>query len=410
MPHPARARWAGSEAGEAHTEELKQVVFGMSQLTIAHVKDHFLPRSETFIFTLIRALRWYRSIILDRHKRQHAEEFPVERHYSPAERFGVWAGVLERLSLRWLRYSPYLEHVLRAERVGLIHAHFGQLGALFAPVARRHELPLVTTFYGMDISVFAVRPAWQRRFQALWEYGTRFLALGPAMAQRLQAAGCPEEKIEVLPLPLDLNTFTFVERQPPSAGEPVRLLSVGRLVPQKGMDILLRAVATLKPSRPFQLWIAGDGPQRPSLERLAAELNLGDKVSFLGWLSHAEVAEHMARAHLFVLASRTDPNTGDTEGSPTVLLEAQAMGLPVISTLHADIPFIVRDGETGVLVPEGNIEALASALDDLLRHPERWVEMGRAGRTLVESRHEMSHVGARLKAIYDQCLGWTGGE
>jgi len=382
---------------------------GSHDVIVAHVKDHFLPRSETFIFTLIRALRRYRSIILDRHRRQYAEVFPVERHYSPTERFGAWAGLLERALLRWLGYSPYLEHVLRTERVSLIHAHFGQLGALFVPVARRHGLPLITSFHGMDISVFAVRPAWQHRFQALWKHGARFLVVGPAMAERLQAAGCPGEKIEVLPLPLDLGAFTFVERHPPSAGEPVRLLSVGRLVPQKGMDILLQAVATLKPSRPFQLWIAGDGPQRPSLECLAADLNLGDRVRFLGWLSHAEVAEHMARAHLFVLASRTDPNTGDTEGSPTVLLEAQAVGLPVISTLHADIPFIVRDGETGVLVSEGNVEALASALDELLARPERWAEMGRAGRAFVESRHEMSRVGARLEAIYDQCLAWTEG-
>ena len=80
------------------------------------------------------------------------------------------------------------------------------------------------------------------------------------------------------------------------------------------------------------------------------------------------------------------------------------MGLPVVSTHHGDIPFIVRDGESGLLVPEGDAGALAGALDTLLTHPERWAEMGRAGRALVESRHEMSRVGAQLERIYDRCL------
>lgn len=373
-------------------------------ITVAHVKDRFLPRSETFVFTLITALRRHRSIILDRHKRQNAREFPVARHYSPAERFGTGAGLLERAALRLLGYSPYLERVLRAEDVRLIHAHFGQLGALFVPVARRHGLPLVTSFYGTDVAVFAVHPAWRRRFEALWECGDRFLAVGPAMAERLMNLGCPADRLEILPLTIDLRRFPSPKHAPLRIGDPVRILSVGRLIPVKGMDILLRAVAMLQSRRALQLWIAGDGPQRPRLERLADELGLRETVTFLGWVEHARLASLMAQAHLFVLASRTDPETGETEGTPTVLLEAQAMELPVVSTLHGDIPSIVQDGQTGVLVPEGDAEALASALDDLLRHPERWADMGRTGRAFVESRHEMYRVGLSLERIYDQCL------
>lgn len=376
----------------------------MSQPVIAHVKDHFLPRSETFIFTLIAALRRYRSIILNRHARRNAELFPIQGHHSPVERFGSWAGPLERLALRLLGRSPYLEYILRTEQVRLIHAHFGQLGALFVPVARRHGLPLVTSFYGTDVAVFAVHPCWRHRFEALWEYGVRFLGVGPAMAERLVNLGCPADRLEILPLTVDLREFGFIERRPRPDDEPIRILSVGRLIPVKGMDILLRAIAALNSRHPLQLWIAGDGPQRPRLEHLADELGLGEKVTFLGWVEYTRMAELMAQAHLFVLASRTDPQTGETEGSPTVLLEAQAVGLPVVSTLHGDIPFIVRQGETGVLVPEGDAEALAAALDDLLTHPERWPEMGRAGRALVESRHDMHRVGAQLERVYDRCL------
>jgi colanic acid/amylovoran biosynthesis glycosyltransferase len=224
------------------------------------------------------------------------------------------------------------------------------------------------------------------------------------MVEHLKVLGCPAERITIVPLAVDTRRFIFTERKPLGRGKPVRLLTVGRLVPKKGVDILLQALAILKPHHFVQLWIAGDGPQRPELERLADELDLRDIVTFLGWVEHSQITELMAQADLFVLASRIDLATGETEGSPTVLLEAQAMGLPVISTFHGDIPFIVQHGETGILVPEGNVEALAGALDELLRRPERWADMGRAGRVLMESRHDVHRVGARLERVYDECL------
>ncbi len=373
----------------------------MTRPTVAHVKDRFLPRSETFIYTLLRGLRRYRGLVIDRHARQNATLFPWPDYISPVARWGPWAGWLERLSLRLWGRSPYLERALRREGVLLMHAHFGQLGALFVPVARRLGLPLVTSFYGADLSRFATDPAWHPRFQALWAYGSRFLVLGPHMADRLRALGCPAERITVLPLPLDLGRLPKVERRPPGAGEPVYLLTAGRLVPKKGVDILLHALARLHTPR-VHLWIVGDGPERDRLERLAAQLGLHDRVTFWGWLSHADLLTRMAQAHMFVLASRADPQTGETEGTPTVLLEAQALGLPVVSTRHADIPYIVQHGVSGILVPAGDAASLAEALDILLRRPDRWPTMGAAGRAYVAAHHDVRHVAARLETMYDE--------
>ena len=112
----------------------------------------------------------------------------------------------------------------------------------------------------------------------------------------------------------------------------------------------------------------------------------------------------MAESDLFVLPSRTDPQTGESEGTPTVLVEAQACGLPVISTIHADIPSIVADGDAGLLVPEGQVEALRDALDRLLSQPARWATMGAAGRAYVERRHSPQAVGAQLEQLYDRAL------
>ncbi len=373
-------------------------------VVVGHIKDHFLPRSETFIYAQVTGLRRYRALVLDRHRRQHRDLFPFDAHESPAERFGPWAGWLERLALRAVGRSPYLEWVIQRANVRILHAHFGQLGALFAPVARRHRLPLITSFHGVDVSRFARAPAWRDRFQLLWRCGQRFVAVGPKMAETLISLGAPRERVTIIPVPVNAQRFTYRERLPPGRGDPVHLLTVGRLVPKKGVDILLKAFARLSGGTPVHLWIVGDGPERTRLENLAHTLGLGQRVVFWGWQPPDQVAHLMAKAHIFVLASRTDPVTGETEGTPTVLLEAQARGLPVISTRHADIPFIVREEESGILVPENNVEALAAALETLLRHPERWPHMGRAGRTLIEERHDTPRVIAQLEDLYDQVL------
>ena len=95
---------------------------------------------------------------------------------------------------------------------------------------------------------------------------------------------------------------------------------------------------------------------------------------------------------------------GDEEGTPTVLLEAQAVGLPVISTAHSGIPEIVEDGRSGFLVPERDAAALAERIGQLLEHPETWAEMGRAGRTTVEARHDTDRLSERLERIYESVV------
>ena len=377
----------------------------MDRPTVAHIKDAYLPKSETFIYTLLRAHARYRPIVINRYPSQNLDIFPIEPYYTPTRWGGRWASLAERWSLRTLGRSPFVEHVVRKEEAALLHVHFGQVGALFVPVARRAGLPLLVSYYGKDVSVFLPQPRWQPRFRQLWRQGAAHLVLGPHMAEALITHGCPRTRVHILPLPLRVDRIPFHGRSA-EPDEPIRLITVGRLIPKKGTDILLRALALLPRTIPYHLWIVGDGPQREGLRHLARSLGLEDRVTFLGWLSHAQVIERMLRAHIFVLPSRTDPETGETEGTPTVLLEAMATGLPVIATRHADIPFIVPEGTAGLLVPEGDVTALAQALDALLNRPDRWPDMGRAGREHVRQQHDVPRVMEQLEAIYDRVRGW----
>jgi colanic acid/amylovoran biosynthesis glycosyltransferase len=181
-------------------------------------------------------------------------------------------------------------------------------------------------------------------------------------------------------------------------------LTVGRLVEKKGLEYAVRAVALARRTCPnLRYEIIGDGPLRPALGELVDKLNLAPIVSLLGAADCDFVRRKMAATDLFMLPSVT-ANDGDQEGIPVSLMEAQACGLPVLSTRHSGIPELVADGESGFLVAERDVEALASRLTYLIEHPESWPRMGRAGRTIVESRFNIEALNRDLLQIYEHAI------
>ena len=126
-------------------------------------------------------------------------------------------------------------------------------------------------------------------------------------------------------------------------------------------------------------------------------------IHLAGPLPSAEIKELMNKAHIFLLASVT-ASDGDQEGIPVSLKEAMATGLPVISTRHSGIPELVQDGISGLLVPERDVDALAEKCEYLIQHPQRCMEMGRAGRKFVEENFEISKLNQGLVELYTQSL------
>jgi colanic acid/amylovoran biosynthesis glycosyltransferase len=175
-------------------------------------------------------------------------------------------------------------------------------------------------------------------------------------------------------------------------------------VEKKGLEFGIRSVARLREKGiPLRYRIAGDGVLRGDLQRLIRDCNVEDCVELLGWCDQDEIARLYDTSHVFILPSVTARN-GDREGQGLVLQEAQAMGLPVISTLHNGIPDGVLDGETGLLVPEKDADALADAIERLLDQKERWPEMGRKGRAFVEENYDQKRLAERVRAIYEDVL------
>jgi colanic acid/amylovoran biosynthesis glycosyltransferase len=270
----------------------------------------------------------------------------------------------------------------------VVHAHFGDVALRSRFVRFRWSVPFVASFYGFDCSGLPAQRG-DDVYEPLFEVADRVTVLSRQMRQRLLELGCPDELIREHHIGVDLDAFAFRERGSDIEGRPVRLLTVARLVEKKGVEYVLRAIAAL-PDPNLTYTILGDGPLRDELEELARSLGIAAYVAFHGSADQSMVREAMDAADLFVLPSVTASN-GDQEGTPTVLMEAGASGLPVISTRHAGIPEVVLDGVTGRLVTERDSGALAGAISDLLEAPERWMAMGRSARDHI-ARHYNRHL------------------
>ncbi|MEX1015648.1 MAG: glycosyltransferase [Phycisphaeraceae bacterium] len=297
------------------------------------------------------------------------------------------------------RHLVMLRPWIEAGPFDLVHAQFGPQGlmALGMRLLGAWRGPLVTSFRGYD--VMRDVPAQPDLYRRLFAEGEYFLPVSASLREQLVAHGCDPGRTEIHYSGIELARFPFVKRQR-SAGDPVHLLCVGRLVDKKGFADVIAAVAKLvAEGRPVRCTIVGDGPLRETLERQIARLGLSERVQLAGPGAHEDVIARMQCADLLVAPSVTAAN-GDQEGIPNVIKEAMAAGLPVISTRHGGIPELVVDGETGWLVPERDPTALADRLRLWMDQPGRGRGMSRAGRAQVEAKFDASQLNDRLDAIY----------
>lgn len=287
-----------------------------------------------------------------------------------------------------------------------LHAHFANEPACVAQLAHSLvDVPFSFTAHAKDL--YAKGPAAEvlaRRLSeasfavTVCEANRRHLRelLGPAFAER----------VRLLYNGVDLERLTPA---PPVSGRaPIDVLCVARLVEKKGLDLLLRAVAQLR-DRGLEprCELVGEGPERGRLERLRAELDLEEAVTLSGCLPHEEVVARMRRAAVVTLPCRVAGN-GDRDALPTVLIEAMACGLPVVSAPVGGVAEIVEHRRTGLLVPPDNPWALAAALGELLRQPRLRRRLGAAGRRRAAERFDRRQNVARLRAWIEAAAGRAG--
>jgi len=282
-----------------------------------------------------------------------------------------------------------------------LHAHFGPVGNSFRFAKQLWGAPLLVSFHGYDFSAAPLKEG-ADMYARLFETADVITINSEFTREQVRKLGCPPAKLHKLPVGLDPDEFPFQERSV-KPGEPVRILTIGRLVKKKGHEFSLRAFAEARQKHPHLHYdIVGDGPLRSTLENLVDQLGVREHVSFCGASDGAEVRRRIAASHLFVLASVNVD--GDQEGQGLVLQEAQAAGLPVLATLHGAFPEGIVPGQSGFLVPECDVDSLAERLNFLIEHPELWPAMGRQGRSFVEQHFDIRKLNLQLVDLYQQSI------
>ncbi len=280
-----------------------------------------------------------------------------------------------------------------------LHAHFANEPAFVARLAGRLlAAPFSFTAHAKDI--YAKGPALAVLREQV-EAAAFVVTVCEANRVHLEELlGARAAKVRTLYNGVDLERLS--PAPPFAAADGGRILCVARLVEKKGLDLLLRAVAQLRGRGVgVTCTVIGEGPERPALERLRAELGLAEAVELAGCLPHEEVIERMRRAEMLVLPCRVTAN-GDRDALPTVLLEAMACGLACVSTPVGGVAEIIRHRETGLLVPPENPWALAAAVGELLRRPAWRRSLGEAGRRRAERLFDRRRNVARLHAWMDE--------
>jgi colanic acid/amylovoran biosynthesis glycosyltransferase len=366
--------------------------------TVAHCISPYLQMAGPWVYEQLRRSARYRPVVLtqDALNREH---YPIAPLYA-AEAFPWAKRLANRLWRKATNSYAFYQSILRSENAALIHAHFGYEACRLLRAKRDVGLPLLTTFYGADATEYPRYPRWRARYLELFAEGDLFLAEGSAMAQKLVDIGCPHEKVRVWRLGVDVERIAFAPRVPRAQ---VRFLICAGFKEKKGIPYALRALALAHERKAFSyaLTLIGDGEDRGQIEALVDELGLRSRASFRGILPYAQVLGELSRHDILLQTSITAHNGDGEGGAPVILLDAQASGMPVVGTRHGDIPEYIRDGESGLLAAERDVEGLAERIGALVDAPEGWAAMGRAGRCHVEDRYGAAQQVAELESIYD---------
>jgi colanic acid/amylovoran biosynthesis glycosyltransferase len=374
----------------------------MSPRLVAHAVREFGGLTEPFIAQRVAARSgefetelWYETLSADPPVPAHKVSVRLIR---PG---GLGAHLFYRLPrVGSLVARPY-RTLEESRRPAIIHAHYATTGYLIGSVTKA---PLVVSTYGFDVSAMARRCAWRRAFGRLANRAAAVLVEGPHMAGVVEGLGFPADRIRVVRIAANLQDVEY-EPQRDLSGPP-RLLVCGRLIEKKGHELAIRAFGLLRNElgTDAALEIVGGGPRSADLIALVRRLGLQDRVHMVGPLPRSAYLERLRSATLLLAPSITAAN-GDSEGgAPTTILDAQASGTIVVGSTHADIPFLVRDGETGILVAEGDVDSLADGIRRALASKPDWSAMAATARAHVIEAHGDAVITAHLGRVYADVL------
>jgi len=377
--------------------------------TVAHLIRTFLPPMTSFVRNQIMHHIRYEPTVIYTEKNESPLFKEISLKYPVSSPIGSAHG--QWICNHMLMFTPAdmkrLKDRLRELRPDVAHIHYGVEASLFAPVLRSVNIPALVSFYGHDCTSFPSRAlglgGYLLRKNVFRNPAVRIVtAMSPDMEKDLLALGCPAEKIRVHYHGIDTERFNL-PREYKEKGE-LTFLMISMLDPKKGHDVLIRAftMAMKESSTPIRLKIYGKGELEKQLCSQIADTGTG-MIQFLGPISYGsdEHVSALLSADVFIHPSRTTAG-GEKEGIPGAIVEAMTTGMPVITTRHAGIPFIVKDGETGLLAGENNVVELKDAIIALAGNAGLRMKLGKSARSFSLGKLDIRHKETGLESLYDE--------
>ena len=381
-------------------------------MKVLHYVSSFSPLSQTFIYDYITELEeqgvenWVATF-----KRENIEDRPFDKVIQ-LQMPGRWN--LEKIIRRfyavitnkpkmthlWAQMRRELEKVVLDVEPDIIHAHFGPKGVEAATVANKLGKPFIVSFHGFDIFQIAQDPFWVNQYENILESNCLVTCVSEYMKKHLLNI-FPDSKLKVIHVGKRIENYSYNT----PAKKIMQWLSIGRLAEKKGHEDTIRAFAEIINIFPNQkLRIIGGGERKKKLQQLIKDLDISDYVTLVGSIPHHEVKNELAEADAFILTSKT-AKSGNKEGIPTVLMEAQAVGLPCVSTLHSGIPEAFPERNQKFLAEEANVEQIAYKIRALIESNKEEIErISIRGRKKIEKDFNLVTEVKKIKKVYQTLI------
>lgn len=383
---------------------------------VLHYKaGSYLPIVETYIYGVIKNLNRYDPIVYAL-STENLNIFPTKAIRSLDLRKGLGSFSLffnKGWNALFNFYPGFIFSILK-DKPSLIHTHFGPSGYNFLFYKWLFRLPMITNFYGYDMSLLPKEDSrWKKRYAKLFYQGNCFLVEGYNMKKSLMELGCPEEKIIIQHIGIDLKKIKFTPRNIGPDGL-IKILIASRFREKKGIPYAVEAFGRVKKSHPelnLELTMIGDSDgtvkgeaEKKNILDAIDKYDLKKHVRLLGFMPYDSLIEEARKYHIFLSPSIT-ASDGDSEGGvPVAIIGMSASGMPILSTRHCDIPEVVIDGKSGFLVNEKDVNNLTEKLEFLILNPESWKSMGEYGRRHLEEEYDIKKQLNKLEEIYDRSL------
>lgn len=369
--------------------------------TVLHLERKFTSKTETFIINQINTIKNYRIII---GCIKELKNFNCNKEVFKPDKISILSKSARYLSQKT---SNNLFNKLKEQKIDLIHTHYLSDALVFLPFTKKFNVPKICSAYGYDVSSFPNQYLKIPRFllNKVFKHYNYILAMSDDMKQDIIKLGCKPEKIIVHYYGTDVRRFINPDRSYKINGK-VKILSVGTVEEKKAQHLVIEALGKLKPDFDnFEYHIVGGDEYIDVCKQIADKYKVDDRVFFHGYVNYKDerLIEFYKNADIFTLPSFTLDNY-DKEGIPGTIVEAMASGLPVISTYHAGIPYIIENEKEGLLVKERDVEALKNAILRLIQDENLRASLGKNAQKKALEELDLYKGTERLEKIYEMVI------